>query len=278
MRVALCRFACEGPRSCCALSQPPRALHALPHSRSAGALRRRLARSAYGSAGGWPAPCPAHGTHAQCSAPRRAAAHTSARPPPAPPFNEEKALPIWKVRPREGQAARGREGGGHVGHGRDGGVLEGRVAAAGEVAAISRERRAETTALEAKAASQVPQPAAQGTGAGQFVSGGRTNAAIARWADIALAGGAGRAFTCHSPQLGRVGHVGHAKRMDARALAQLERLSRSPCLWAATPVAVKRARCQVMWCAEAEGSGRRASRAGGVQEAGQSAPPRSRLD
>ena len=106
----------------------------------------------------------------------------------------------------------------------------------------------------------------------------RTNAAIARWADIALAGGAGRAFTCHSPRLGRVGHVGRAKRMDARALAQLERLSRSPCLWAATPVAVKRARCQVRWCAEAEGSGRRASRAGGVQEAGQSAPPRSRLD
>ena len=266
MRVALCRFACARPRSCCALSQPPRARSTRFRTRAprastlalrwrlAGALRSWLARAL---------PCTRHTRAMQRPLPGRHA-HECA---PAQPRRSMKISRCRsgrsgreKDRPREDD---GREGGGH----------EGRVAAAGEVAAVSRERRAETTALEAKAASQVPQPAAQGTGAGQFVSGGRTNAAIARWADIALAGGAGRAFTCHSPRLGRVGHVGHAKRMDARALAQLERLSRSPCLWAATPVAVKRARCQVRWCAEAEGSGRRASGVGGAQKAGQGAPP-----
>ena len=43
----------------------------------------------------------------------------------------------------------------------------------------------------------------------------RANAGQARWADIAQAGGAGRAFTCHSPRLGRVGHVGRAERWTA---------------------------------------------------------------
>ena len=48
----------------------------------------------------------------------------------------------------------------------------------------------------------------------------------------------------------------------------LQMLSRSLCLWPGTPVAVKRVRCRVRWCAGVEGSGRRASGAGRAEGQG----------
>ena len=48
----------------------------------------------------------------------------------------------------------------------------------------------------------------------------------------------------------------------------LQMLSRSLCLWPGTPVAVKRVRCRVRWCAGVEGSGWRASGAGRAEGQG----------
>ena len=49
------------------------------------------------------------------------------------------------------------------------------------------------------------QPAAPVTGRSATVRRGRANAWQARWANIALAGGAGRRYTCNSLRLGRPG-------------------------------------------------------------------------
>jgi hypothetical protein len=94
MRVALCRFACAGPRSCCALSQLPRALHAFPHSRSAG---------------GWRAPL-----MAPLAAGPRPALHTArtrnAAPPAGPPRTRVRVRPQPRRSTKRRRCRSGRSG------------------------------------------------------------------------------------------------------------------------------------------------------------------------
>ena len=97
----------------------------------------------------------------------------------------------------------------------------------------------------------------------------RANAQQARdGTDIAQAGGDRRKTTCQSPRLGRDGHVGRRKRSLPAHTLSAQLVWSPPCLRGGRPAAVRRAQSRVRWCAEAVGSGRRASGAGGAQQQG----------
>ena len=79
---------------------------------------------------------------------------------------------------------------------------------------------------------------AQGRGLQQ--SGGmRPDARQARWADIALAGGAGADFTCIFPRSGRVGDARCARPLLRRRALKMKMMSSSPCLRAGTPAIMR---------------------------------------
>ena len=96
----------------------------------------------------------------------------------------------------------------------------------------------------------------------------RADARQASRADIALAGGTGRGSPAnHRSSVVLVMMWSREELAVEARSAHRCMLSRSPCLWMGTLVAVKRARCRVRWCAEAEGIQPRASGAGGAQMA-----------
>ena len=79
---------------------------------------------------------------------------------------------------------------------------------------------------------------AQGRGLQQ--SGGmRPDARQARWADIALAGGAGADFTCIFPRSGCVGDARCARPLLRRRTLKMKMMSSSPCLRAGTPAIMR---------------------------------------
>ena len=75
------------------------------------------------------------------------------------------------------------------------------------------------------------QPAAPGHRAHSATIGrGRVNAWQARWAEAALAGGAGADFTCRFPRSGRVDDAHRARPSLRRSSLTLKMISTSPCL------------------------------------------------
>jgi hypothetical protein len=102
-----------------------------------------------------------------------------------------------------------------------------------------------------------------------ILQAGECRRAAGSLADIALAGGAGRGFTFPSPQIGRVWSRWSREELAAGAGAHSSHmLSRSLCLWASMPVAVKCTRCRIRWCAEAEGRERCVTGAGRAEGQG----------
>ena len=74
------------------------------------------------------------------------------------------------------------------------------------------------------------------------VGRGMSNAWQARWADVALAGGAGADFTCRTPRLGLVGDVRCARPSPWRRALTLKMMSTSLCLCDVVTPAVIRER------------------------------------
>ena len=102
-------------------------------------------------------------------------------------------------------------------------------------------------------------------GRGRQQSGGmRPDARQARWADIALAGGAGADFTCIFPRSGRVGDARCARPLLRRRALKMKMMSSSPCLRAGTPAIMRVQRRRRKLCrrrghrAERDRGGRRA--------------------
>ena len=94
----------------------------------------------------------------------------------------------------------------------------------------------------------------------------RGNAAIARWADIALAGGVGGTITCESPLIDRVGDDRCARNSRSSRALTVQMMSTTPCLRAGTPAVMRvrrrrrRLRRRRGHRAERDRGGRRAGR------------------
>ena len=102
---------------------------------------------------------------------------------------------------------------------------------------------AATTTVAAVATKEDSACGARGTGRTQQQSGaGSSNAWQARWADVALAGGAGADFTCRTPRLGLVGDVRCARPSPWRRALTLKMMSTSLCLCDVVTPAVIRER------------------------------------